>query len=193
MDVIGGMAVVVGTSSTGGNTCEESPFVVSFPRGQNPRIDGPLGSCFPVAVKAPEGNALNACDAEPTWSEMAVDGQHWCQRSPGRYLRCRYVKGPGPSERAFGYASCRSLDYAEVAAEIDRLAGADKTLVPSNVHGSGSRCRCRPSFENCLSRLEAVRAEDQGESRREVWRKKAKAELRQWRLNGTRTTAGPTR
>ncbi|MGO7223765.1 hypothetical protein ACCT02_38110, partial [Rhizobium ruizarguesonis] len=35
------------------------------------------------------------------------------------------------------------------APEFDRLAGADKALAPANVHGSGSRCRCRPSFENC--------------------------------------------
>lgn len=36
MHVVHGMAVAVGTSSAGGNACEGSPFVVSFPKGQNP-------------------------------------------------------------------------------------------------------------------------------------------------------------
>ncbi|MGO4112240.1 hypothetical protein ACC786_11365 [Rhizobium ruizarguesonis] len=35
MHVIDGMAVAVGTSSAGGNACEGSPFVVSFPKRQN--------------------------------------------------------------------------------------------------------------------------------------------------------------
>lgn len=50
--VINGTPTVVGTSSGGGNACEGAPFIVSFPRNESPRLDGPLDTCFGVKVEA---------------------------------------------------------------------------------------------------------------------------------------------
>src|SRR6218665_1053242 len=44
-----GTNALVGSSSEGGNMCDSSPFVLSFPAGGGaPRLDGPLDSCATV-------------------------------------------------------------------------------------------------------------------------------------------------
>lgn len=36
---------MIGSSSNGGNACDGSPFIVSFPLGGKPRFDGPIEAC----------------------------------------------------------------------------------------------------------------------------------------------------
>ena len=47
--VIDGAGVIIGSSSGGGNACDSTPFVISFPPGEDPRFDGPLDACVGVA------------------------------------------------------------------------------------------------------------------------------------------------
>jgi hypothetical protein len=43
--VIDNTPALLGTSSPGGNACDGSPFVLSFPPHSQPKLDGPLDSC----------------------------------------------------------------------------------------------------------------------------------------------------
>ncbi|TCU10020.1 hypothetical protein [Rhizobium sullae] len=140
MHVVDGMPVAVGTSSAGGNACEGSPFVVSFPQGQKPRIDGPLDSCLPVTVKPSDSKLTLSTQATPNepgqkweWTASAgfkeVQGETFVADTSKGWdqLRERSVTHPGGL-----------LNYAEVAAEINHLAGADKALVNDILIGVGS-------------------------------------------------------
>jgi hypothetical protein len=42
---VAGVPVIVGNSSDGGNACNGTPFVISFPKGGKPRLDGPIDDC----------------------------------------------------------------------------------------------------------------------------------------------------
>ncbi|WP_165447969.1 hypothetical protein [Rhizobium leguminosarum] len=109
MHVVDGIGVAVGTASAGGNACEGSPFVVSFPKGKNPRIDGPLDSCFPVTVKPSDGKLILSTPATPN-----APGQKWewtasagFKEVQGEAFVADTSKRLGPTERAFRYTSCR--------------------------------------------------------------------------------------
>lgn len=44
--LVAGVPVAIGKRDSGGNACDASYFIVSFPRGETPRVDGPLHSCL---------------------------------------------------------------------------------------------------------------------------------------------------
>ncbi len=54
----GDITVLVGTSSGGGNACDGSPFVLSFPRSGAPRIDGPIDNCASVSWQVDGANIV---------------------------------------------------------------------------------------------------------------------------------------
>lgn len=43
--IVSGVPALIGSSSNGGNACDSSPFVVSFPPEGKPRFDGPIEAC----------------------------------------------------------------------------------------------------------------------------------------------------
>jgi hypothetical protein len=45
VEMVGRTPVVIGSSSSGGNGCAGSSFVISFAVGATPRFDGPVGDC----------------------------------------------------------------------------------------------------------------------------------------------------
>ena len=49
--IVGGAGIVIGSVSTGGNACDSSQFIISFPPGQQPKFDGPVGDCSSVDWK----------------------------------------------------------------------------------------------------------------------------------------------
>ena len=49
--IVGGIPVLIGGTSDGGNSCDGSPFVLSFPTGAPPRFDGPIDSCSKVTIE----------------------------------------------------------------------------------------------------------------------------------------------
>ncbi|WP_165422572.1 hypothetical protein [Rhizobium ruizarguesonis] len=205
MHVIDGMAVAVGTSSAGGNACEGSPFVVSFPKGQNPRIDGPLDSCFPVAVKASDSELTLSTPATPN-----QPGQKWQWTAGNGFKEIQGDTFVADTSKGWDQLRERSvthpaglLDYAEVAAEINRLAGTDKALVNDILLGVGSgefkgdlfvgtscsRHMCTDQeavvVADLASRTVYLAWKPSGQKIKvnppvKAWPEKAKAELRQW-------------
>ncbi len=138
--VVGGTPVAVGTSSGGGNACASAPFVISFPPGQKARLDGPLDSCMPVNVDFSDDKLSFSTTPQPNipgqkweWTASAgiheIDGEAFVPDTNKGWdqLRERSVTHPASL-----------LEYAEVAAEINRLAGSDKSMIDDILTGVGS-------------------------------------------------------
>lgn len=186
--VVGGIGVIVGISSAGGNACEGSPFVVSFPKDANPRVDGPLDSCYPVTVKPSDEMLTFSTAATPN-----EPGQRWEWTSAAGFKDVKGEAFVADSSKGWDQLRERSvthpaglLDYAEIGAEISRLAGADQSagerhsdrrrlrrvqgrpvrgdlVLAAHVHGPGGGCCRRPRIESGIPRLEAIGSEDQSQ------------------------------
>lgn len=138
--LVGTTPAVVGTSSGGGNACEGSPFVVSFPADGAPRVDGPLDTCSGVKVEMSEGALVLSTAPNPN-----EPGQRW------RWTPSDGIKEAGNeafvSDKSKGWPQLRErtashpadlLDYAEINSQIVRLAGDDASLVNDILIGVGS-------------------------------------------------------
>jgi hypothetical protein len=106
--------------SAGGNACESSYFVLSFPRGEAPRIDGPLDSCLPSSYRV--GNDSILVDVKPT---STAEGRRWTWAPQGGFSPPEIIAFV-PS-RADGWNAMRSrtidhptrlLSYADSASLV---------------------------------------------------------------------------
>ncbi|SES38226.1 hypothetical protein SAMN03159406_03872 [Rhizobium sp. NFR03] len=140
LEVVGGTPVAIGTTSAGGNACEGAPFIISFPPNANPRIDGPLETCFVVRVEKSADMLTFSTAAAPnqpsekwTWTPAeglkAVQGDAFVADTEKGWTQLRERTVSHPSEL---------LDYAEIGSEIARMAGSDRELVNDILMGVGS-------------------------------------------------------
>ena len=140
IEMVGGTPVAIGTSSMGGNACEGSPFVLSFPPEGNPRLVGPLDTCFGVRVETLTDALILSTAATPNeagerWIWTLQDGlkktageEFVADTSKGwTQLRERTVSHPG-----------ELLAFAEIGREIASMAGADRELVNDILMGVGT-------------------------------------------------------
>lgn len=137
--VVGGVPVVVGTSSNGGNACEGAPFVMSFPDGKSPRLDGPLETCFLVKVEVGR-DAI----AFSTAAQSSAPGERWRWTAAGIESLSSI---PFNVDRSKDWADLRSrqvthpaalLDYGPVTDALNELLGADREYVTPILEGVGS-------------------------------------------------------
>ncbi|MDW9783684.1 hypothetical protein GOB29_03300 [Sinorhizobium meliloti] len=140
IEVVDGIPVVIGTSSMGGNACEGSPFIVSFPPDGNPRVDGPLDTCLGVRVEKSADALILSTAAMPndpgqkwTWTAAAglkeLERETFVADSSKGWAQLRERTVSHPSEL---------LDYAEIGNEIASMAGTDRGLVNDILMGVGS-------------------------------------------------------
>jgi len=138
--VISGIPTVIGSSSPGGNSCNSSPFVVSFPVDGNPRVDGPIESCYPVNVDVQADKIVFSTRALPntpgqTWTWMPKDGlgksesQDFVADSSKGWSELREKTANHPSDL---------LSYGEIAAQINELLATDKEFYSDIILGVGS-------------------------------------------------------
>jgi hypothetical protein len=139
--VIDGVGVAIGYTSAGGNACNESYFVLSFPIEQPVRIDGPTGNCFSITyVVEPKGirfsTEASVSRAGETWSWTPTDGMSQktavaFSESPSsdawNDLRSRKISHPG-----------EFFKYRALSAQLDSLLGVDRASVLPIVNGVGS-------------------------------------------------------
>lgn len=138
--VVAGVPVIIGSSSNGGNACESSPFVVSFPKEGKPRLDGPLDTCSGT------GHQLTANGIE--FFSAAIPGREG-ERWQWTFVNA-FTKLPSTTfepDRTKGWAQLRErtaghpsdlLDYGEIATRIYQLLGPDKQSVLPILTGVGS-------------------------------------------------------
>ncbi|NSY46596.1 hypothetical protein G6L97_25955 (plasmid) [Agrobacterium tumefaciens] len=140
IQLISGTPAIVGSSSAGGNAYDSSPFVISFPTNANPKVDGPVDSCRPVKMQVSADKLSFSTTALPN--------------SPGETWVWTPISGfSKPEEQAFvanvskGWAELREktithpgdiLEFAEVAAQINRLLGPEKETYSDIIMGVGS-------------------------------------------------------
>lgn len=198
--------VLVGTSSGGGNACDGSPFVLSFPRSGAPRIDGPIDSCTPVSWQVDGASIVFSTRNIP-----GRDTERW-QWTAERGIAPLASVAFKPNE-ASGWANLRertfthpsdAFENAEIAASFKMVLGSDFTPFQELMTGVGSGqfkgddfvgTACRPHA--CLDEAGLIFLSS---SERRVyvawkpvdgkiavfpspvkdWPEKAKAELREW-------------
>ena len=123
--LISGTPAIVGSSSAGGNACDAAPFVVSFPRDSNPRVDGPIESCRPVRMDVLVDQLNFSTTALPnspgeTWTWTTASG---FAKSGSRDFVADTSRGwPELREKTVSHPS-ELLSFGEVAAQINDLLG----------------------------------------------------------------------
>lgn len=138
--LISGTPAIVGSSSAGGNACDAAPFVVSFPRDSNPRVDGPIESCRPVR--------MDVLADQLTFSTTALPnsrGEIWTWTPASGFTKSGHKDFVANTSR--GWSELREktvshpselLSFGEVAAQINVLLGAEKGEYSDIILGVGS-------------------------------------------------------
>lgn len=138
--VIAGVPAIIGYSSQGGNTCDGSPFVVSFPTDGKPRVDGPLESCYPVNADVQTDKIVFSTRALPnspgkTWSWTPKDG---LAKSEDRQFVADTSKGWSSLREKTATHPSDLLSYGEIAAQINDLLATEKQVYSDIILGVGS-------------------------------------------------------
>jgi len=158
--VVAGVPVIIGSSSNGGNACESSPFVVSFPKEGKPRLDGPLDTCsgtghqltangidfFSAAIPGREGERwqwtfVNAFTKLPKRMGATARAHCWSpKRSSRLWGDCHPdlpVAGTGQTERAaypdrgrFGFVRRRLVHRPSLPSALLRRRGGNSCRLP---------------------------------------------------------------
>jgi hypothetical protein len=137
---IGGLKLLIGASGSGGNACEASPFVLVLAAGRPARLDGPADACF-IGGHRLDGASL-VFEGQPT-PAAAGESLVWTVGEgfrPGVPVPWRVLPGKGWGDIAAAPVE-HPADfylYEPLAAEIDRMAGADRELVRRIFSGVGS-------------------------------------------------------
>lgn len=138
--IVGGVPTVVGSSSGGGNACDAAPFVISFPQGANPRLDGPIESCRPVQVDIQSDQIRFSTAALPnsageawTWAPanglVKSENQAFVPDASKGWATLRERTASHPSEL---------LAFREIASQIDTLLGTERQAFSKIISGVGS-------------------------------------------------------
>lgn len=137
--LVAGVPTIVGERSSGGNACDGSPFVISFPDGGTPKVDGPIDSCDTVTLETKPDRLEFSTKPLP-----GRDGERWSW-TPSEGLKA-LPNVAFSADASKGWANIRErtlghpadvFKYQEVAQQLDDLLGADKTLFESIIVGVG--------------------------------------------------------
>ncbi len=203
---LSGSLVLIGSSSAGGNACDGSPFVLSFPAGANPRFDGPLESCAIVEHRVEDDRIEFTTRKVP-----GRDQERWeWTAKDGIQALSAVAFSPDPAagweslrERSISHPS-EAFANGAIAASLADLLGSDFGNFQGVMAGVGAGefkgddyvgTSCRPHM--CLDEAGLIFLS--GRDRRAYaawkpeggkivvypspvkdWPEKAKAELRQW-------------
>ncbi|WP_156462824.1 hypothetical protein [Methylobacterium sp. Leaf93] len=137
--LVGGVPVLLGSSGNGGNSCEATPFVISFPDGKTPRFDGPVDTCWIVTHKIASDRITFSTPAMPD-----ADGEKWTWTPADGLKSDGKVKFVPSAEKGWSDLRDRSLnhpmglfDYGPVATRIDQLLGDRKAQFLTAMNGPG--------------------------------------------------------
>lgn len=203
---IDGTIVLIGDSSGGGNACDGSPFVVSFPPVGAPRFDGPLDNCIPVRYTV-EGNKV-------TFSTGNIPGretERWEWTPTAGFTTLPAIPFAPDASAGWGKLRERQMGHPSAAFANGEIATSIRLTLGSKFEGfqelmngvGGGEFRgddyvgtsCRPHACSDEAGLLFLSAHDrkvyaawkpEGEkiavfpSPVKLWPEKAKAELRKW-------------
>lgn len=140
VSLVDGVPALIGERSAGGNACDGSPFIVSFPLNAAPRLDGPIDSCSTVTVDVRQERLDFHTKPFP-----GRDGENWSWTpSDGLKALNSTVFAPDPNK---GWANLRErklehpvnvFEYGEIAKQLDELLAADKANFETIIVGVGN-------------------------------------------------------
>lgn len=202
---IAGVLTVIGSSSPGGNACDSSPFVLSFPAGAAPRLDGPVDTCASITHRL-EGDRI-------MFSTSPVPGRkteqwEWTSANGLKTLAATDFQ----PESGSGWGSIRERKFEhpadafrnqEISSSIHSLVGSNFEYFQELMTGVGSGdfkgddyvgAACRPHNCDQEAGLLFLSAQDRQifaawkpeggkivvHPNVKAWPEKAKAELRVW-------------
>ena len=137
---VDGTPSVIGQRSAGGNACNGSAFILSFPARSAVKIDGPLDACNPNETKIEEKQIV--VDVAPT--AQTPESQWTWSPSSGFSVEKSIAFA---TKRDDGWAALRSrsinhpsamLDYADLSQLIELRVGKAKASFISVSSGPGS-------------------------------------------------------
>lgn len=138
--IVEGVPALIGSSSNGGNICDGTPFVVSFPPGGKPRFDGPIEACVNIKHEVLEGRIIFSTNNIPgqgreQWSWTPADGLK--ELGIAAFVPDDKSGWQALRERVFQHPS-DALKNAEIAQALKSLLGADFEAFQKIITGTGS-------------------------------------------------------
>jgi hypothetical protein len=140
--IVGGVGVVIGYSGSGGNACDQPPFVLSFPGNKAPRFDGPLDTCSEVIHVIGKDEIQFEVKALP-----GRDGERWLWTPQSGFQSAGSIKHVPSPEKTWSVLRSRKVDhpypwelfdYAEIASQIHALLGPEEQEFLPIITGVGS-------------------------------------------------------
>jgi hypothetical protein len=140
MVLVDGVPVIIGTNNAGGNACESQRFVLSFPPGKNPHLDGPVETCRGVKVTLMAGKIEFS-----TAATVAMPGEVWTWTVSGALEKTgetayEPVMGEGWDnlrERTQSHPF-DVLKLEEISKQVEKMVGADAKRYMQIMQGVGS-------------------------------------------------------
>ena len=137
---VNGIPALIGESSNGGNACDASPFIISFPTAGAPRLDGPLDVCAEVKYERKANHIEFWTTAIP-----GAAGERWSW-TPENGLK-KLASVSFSADKTVGWIKLRErsiehpldiLKIGEIASQIEILLGPDKLAYEGIIAGVGS-------------------------------------------------------
>ncbi|MBE1711179.1 hypothetical protein HKB47_20915 [Mesorhizobium japonicum] len=140
--IVNGIPTLVGNSLSGGNACEGSPFIVSFPPSGQPRIDGPIEGADCALVTRKVEDTVITFSTAPSAGRV---GKIWVWTpSAGLAEQASVEMQPDLTK---GFATLRErtvkhpsdlFSYGEISSAISDLLGPDLGAYRETLDGTGS-------------------------------------------------------
>lgn len=138
--VVDGTVTLIGSSSAGGNACDSSPFVLSFPSESEPRFDGPLDNCVVVNHEIENGKVVFATGVIP-----GRDQNTWVWTPSAGFSEVKAVPFRADSRTNWTQLRERKLDHpsdafvnGEIHQALKNVLGADFGHFQQLMAGVGS-------------------------------------------------------
>lgn len=137
--IVNGVPALIGSSSDGGNMCDGTPFVVSFPVDGKPRFDGPIDACANIGHEVYEDRIVFSTNNIPgkgreQWSWTPADGLK--ELGDMAFVAEDKSGWQALRERSFQHPS-DALKNAEIAAALKSLLGSDFEAFQEIITGTG--------------------------------------------------------
>jgi hypothetical protein len=140
--IVGATPVIIGRESSagGGNACDWSPFIISFPKDSAARLDGPVESCSFVRIEVASDqinfSAVNAdANGEDRWIWTPANG---IKELEAAALTADEDKGWNTlRERTLNHPS-DVFGYGEIARQVTNLLGSDTDQFRRILSGTGT-------------------------------------------------------
>jgi hypothetical protein len=106
IESVSGVPIAIGQTSAGGNACEGSRFILSFPKNEPVRIDGPLESCSPGAIQIDSSQVLIEVAATPQF-----EGSRWRWSVTSGFTTAEKIGFAARAEGGWSALRSRSINH----------------------------------------------------------------------------------